>query len=336
VRWLRGLLVVFLLMVGGAQAVWAAQPQLEPVVLPRDHGAHPGFEVEWWYTAGTVADASGREFFWFATVWAGEGLLVAKLNVVDLQADQVVLTREYVEPDTLTSGQTTIDADGFEFGWQPAGPLGVWSVDAPLPNGGGLQLSLRPTQPYMLNGLDGIVAQGPGSFSDYYSGPRLAAVGTLELGGDSIPVSGQGWFDHQWGNFAFDPDSLHWNWFACQFQDGADLMLYQFITRTGQPTGVQESSFVSPLGTVTHPLLFTVTPLLPTIQPPGATGIYPLRWRLEVPSAGLDITLASRARNQFIANRIVPNFWESAASITNGEPGSCIVESTRESVLSGF
>ena len=101
-------------------------------------------------------------------------------------------------------------------------------------------------------------------------------------------------------------------------------------TPGGQPTGVQSASFVSPAGKVAHPQQFTVTPLAPTIRPAGATGTYPLAWHLVVTSAHVDVTLTARARNQFIANQFIPGFWEGAAAITSGAPGSCIVESTRE------
>jgi predicted secreted hydrolase len=311
-------------------------PTLQPVMLPADHGAHPGFQVEWWYTAGTAVAANGRSYFWFATIWTGEGLRVAKVNVVDLQADRIVLSNEYYGLGALAAGQTALDVGAFDLDWQPAGTLGRWSVDAPVPGGGELKLNLIPVQPYVLNGVNGIVPQGRGQLSAYYSDPRLAALGTVEIGGKSVPVLGQGWLDHQWGNFAFDPSSLHWNWFACQFRDGSDLMLYQFITRSGVPTGVQNATFVSRDGTVTHPASFTVMPLAPTTRPAGATGTYPLRWRLVVPSSGIAVTLDARALNQFIANRVVPSFWEGSAAITSGPPGTCIVESTRESIFSGF
>jgi predicted secreted hydrolase len=113
-------------------------------------------------------------------------------------------------------------------------------------------------------------------------------------------------------------------------------MLYQFITPAGQPTGVQSGTFVSSRGAASHPHRFTVVPLGPTIQPSGATGTYPLRWRLGVPSARVDVTLAARARDQFIANQYVPGFWEGAAAITSGERGGCIVESTRETAVGGI
>jgi predicted secreted hydrolase len=324
--------VVLMALIGGPAGWGAAPPKLVPVALPRDHGAHPGFQVEWWYTAGTVAEHHGHDFFWFATVWSAEAALVARVNVVDLQSDRIVLSQEYTKLGALATGQTRIDVAGFGLGWQPTGGLGRWSVSAAVPGHGLLQLNLTPVQPYILNGPSGIVAEGKGALSAYYSDPRLTARGTLMLNGRPTPVSGQGWFDHQWGNFASNPGSMHWNWFACQFANRSDLMLYQFITPGGQPTGIHSASFVSPTGTVTHPTEFTVVPLAPMIRPAGATATYPLGWRLEVPSAHLDLTLTARARNQFIANRIIPGFWEGAAAITRGAGGSCIVESTRESI----
>ena len=40
---------VILAVPAGAAGVSAGPlPALAPVVLPRDHGAHPGFQVEWW------------------------------------------------------------------------------------------------------------------------------------------------------------------------------------------------------------------------------------------------------------------------------------------------
>jgi predicted secreted hydrolase len=323
--------ITTLLALAGAAATTAGSlPALQPVVLPRDHGAHPAFEVEWWYTAGTVSGPRGRDFFWFATVWAGSGFKLAKVNVVDLRADRIVLSKEYVASGALQPGQTRIQVGAFTLVWRQTGRFGRWTVTAPVAGVGRLQLSLTPIQPYVLNGTHGIVAEGQGATSAYYSAPRLAAQGTLALGGHPTAIGGQGWFDHQWGNFATNSASWHWNWFACQFTDGRDVMLYQFITPTGQPTGVQDGTYVPRRGPVSHPDHFTVTPLPPVVRPAGATGTYPLRWRLKVAPADLNLTLSARARHQFIANQYVPGFWEGAAAITSGTTGTCIVESTRE------
>lgn len=321
---------VVAVLAGAGAAAAASLPALLPVVLPRDHGAHPAFQIEWWYTAGTVANQRGRDYFWFATVWAGEGFLAARVNVVDLRADRIVLSKEYVAMGSLRSRQTAIGVDAFNLRWRPRGVLGSWSVDAPVTGRGRLRLSLTPIQRYVLNGPQGIVREGPGARSAYYSDPRLAASGTLVLDGRPSRLRGQGWFDHQWGNFVTNSASWHWNWFACQFKGGSDLMLYQFINPAGRPTGVQDGTFVSAREGVRHPRQFAVVPLRPVIRPPDATGRYPLRWRLIVPSARLKITLQARARSQFIANQYLPGFWEGAAAITSGAQGGCIVESTRE------
>jgi hypothetical protein len=65
-------------------------------VLPRDHGAHAGFQSEWWYTVGTLADPAGHPYFWFATVWAAQVGMIARVNVVDLREDRIVLAEQYV------------------------------------------------------------------------------------------------------------------------------------------------------------------------------------------------------------------------------------------------
>jgi predicted secreted hydrolase len=305
-------------------------PKVRPVVLPRDHGAHPGFGEEWWYTSGTLTGANRRVYFWFATIWSADGALVAKVNVVDLRADRIVLAHEYVSTTPATEGQTRFTVGAFALGLRSGGALGRWSVDASTGAGGRVELDLVPRQPYVLHGRAGIIEQGTGGPSAYYSAPRLAARGTLTLDGKPIAVNGQGWLDHQWGNFGTDVGALKWNWFACQFQNGSDLMLYQFLNRTNRPSGPQTGTLVTRSGTVKQLIRFTITPTGPSIRPPGAIASYPLAWRLQVPTGQINITIRARARNQFITNQFVPSFWEAASAVTVGTPGSCTVESSRE------
>jgi predicted secreted hydrolase len=316
----------------GSASASGVLPRLRPVVLPRDHGAHPRFEIEWWYTAGTIADSKRHEYFWFATIWSGAQGLVARVNVVDLRRDRVVLSDEYVTTTRPAGGETQLHVGAFSLGWNRHGELGRWDVDAPIP-GGRLRLSLVPRRPYLINGAHGIIQQGPGGPSAYYSEPRLAARGVLEFDRQRVTVSGEGWLDHQWGNFIANAGSLRWDWFACQFRDGRNLMLYQFLNRHDQPSAFRAGTLQARASKVQHLTRFTVSALRPFIRPTGALAEYPLGWRLAVPSSGIDITLRSLARNQFIDNLYVPSFWEGAATITSGSPGTCIVESSREAAL---
>jgi len=49
------------------------------------------------YTAGTVSTGHGDDYFWFATVWWGEVARVARVNVVDLRSDRIVLADQYTK-----------------------------------------------------------------------------------------------------------------------------------------------------------------------------------------------------------------------------------------------
>ena len=330
----------------GAVAASAGTPSLAPVVLPRDHGSHPGFGIEWWYTTGRLTDAQGGRYFYFATVWSAAMGLVARINVVDLRDDRIVADREYINVTPLQGGATTIRAGGYVQSWRPQGPEGIWSISASaagglasLPAGappprGALTLRLVPEQPYVLNGKGGIIRQGPAP-SAYYSAPRLAVTGTLVAGGRRLAVHGQGWFDHQWGNFPADQSSLRWNWFACQLNDGRALMLYQFLTAGDAPSGIQSGTLVLRDGRESHLRQFTITPSGPFLRPAGAQASYPQAWTLAIPAAHLKLSLRSLAANQFISMQFVPSFWEGAAAITHGPPGTCAVESTREPTIGG-
>ena len=305
-------------------------PTVQPVTLPADQGAHPGFGIEWWYTTGTLTGANHRPYFWFATIWSAMGGLVARVNVVDLRANRVVLSDSYLSTTAPTPGQTQLAVGAFTLGLQPGGTLGRWDVDASTPAGDGLKLDLIPRQPAMLHGHDGIIQQGTGGPAGYYSLPRLATRGTLTLNGKAIGVSGLGWFDHQWGNFETNAGALKWNWFACQYKNGTDLMLYQFLNQANRPSGLQSGTILTNGGGVKQLTRFTITPVGPSIRPAGAKASYPLAWQLRVPADKVDITIRARARNQFITNQFVPSFWEAASEITSGATGTCTVESSRE------
>jgi predicted secreted hydrolase len=306
-------------------------PEVRPVVLPRDHAVHPDFAVEWWYGAGRVRDRAGRGYAWFATVWTAGPGAVGRVNVVDLRDDRVVLAREYVTfgPQSPVP-PLNLDVNGLRMRWLPDGTLGRFEVEAPTADGS-LTLRLVPRRRYVLHGRRGIIEQGGGGPSGYYSSTRLAARGTLRLGERERAVRGEGWLDHQWGNFASNPASLRWDWFACRFADGRDLMLYRFLDTDNRPQpSYFTGTFVDRRGRRHRIARFQASAQRPFLHPAGATATYPLGWRLRVPRARLDFTIRALARNQFIQNNLVPSFWEGAARVTRGPRALCFVEDSRE------
>ena len=264
-------------------------------------------------------------------MWAGAPGAVGRVNVVDLRRDRVVLSGEYVgfgwRPP---SGLLDVAFTGYHLRWRPTGKFGRFTVNT----GGdqeGLRLALDPRRRPVLHGRRGVIEQGGGGPSAYYSNTRLAARGELRLAGRRIPVRGEGWLDHQWGNFASTPEASRWDWFSCRFKDGRDLMLYRFLDLNNRP---RSRYFTGTLfdrkGRVRRITRFRADPRAPFVRPDGATATYPLGWRLRVPSARIKLRLRTLARNQFIRNQLVPSFWEGAATITRGDKALCFVENSRE------
>jgi predicted secreted hydrolase len=315
----------------GLAAGAASSAEVRSVVLPRDHGAHPEFQIEWWYGAGLVRDRLGRPYAWFATVWAGAPGALGRVNVVDLRSDRVVLSGEYPAVGWRAApGLVDLALDGYRLRWRPTGELGRYTVDAGAEREG-LRLGLVPRRRYVLHGRRGVIEQGGGGPSAYYSSTRLAVRGTLRLGDRRIAVSGEGWIDHQWGNFAGTPEASRWDWFSCRFEDGRDLMLYRFLDLQNRPRPAYfTGTLVDRGGRVQRIARFHASPRAPFLRPDWSTATYPLGWRLRVPGARIDITLRTLARNQFIRNQLVPSFWEGAATVTRGGPALCFVENSRE------
>ena len=76
----------------------------------------------------------------------------------------------------------------------------------------------------MLHDDDGWVDFGQAGGSYYYSWPRMEAVGSLVFHGEPMSVTGEAWFDHQWGDF-IAVGGGGWDWFAVNLDDGTDLTL---------------------------------------------------------------------------------------------------------------
>ena len=112
----------------------------------------------------------------------------------------------------------------------------------------------------------------------------MDAAGTIAVGGDDalIPVEGEAWFDHQWGDF-IAVGGGGWDWFAVNLEDGTDLTLLARARRRRDLPAVY-GTLVRPDGSFEHlpREAFTVTPTGSWTSPhTGAT--YPSGWTVTVP-----------------------------------------------------
>ena len=250
-------LLALALCLSGASALAADAP---PVQLPRDHYAHPGSGIEWWYFTALVRDNAGTRYSVFFTLFASKGFMVPVAQVVNLDTGKLVGHSETLAPGAPGAAAIAVDANGVRLAYSPKTNTWTFSVA-----NAGLHVSLgqRPEKPYVLHGGGtGVIQQSVAGVSHYYSATRMRATGTLRAGGKTVAVTGESWFDHQWGDYADNPRAFNWDWFSCRFDDGTELMGYQFLDpKTKAPLpALANGTFVAANGHASPVRGFEATP----------------------------------------------------------------------------
>jgi len=293
--------------------------------FPRDHANHPAFHTEWWYYTGHLRAGEGRTFGFELTffrfgirppgtasrsAWTLRNLYAAHFAVTD-EARQRFFSADRASRGAL--GMAGAASDRYHvwiedwssslqlFKRSNSGPsAGIHRLRAAA-GGYRLELDLQSAKPPAIHGRNGVSqkAAGRGRASHYYSLTRLQGGGTLVTPEGRFPVEALAWMDHEFGSNQLAPDQVGWDWFSLQLDDGRDLMLYQLRRRDGRPEPFSSGTLVERDGR-THPLRlqdFHVTALAHW-RSPKTGGLYPSRWRVQVPAAHLDLTLAPTLADQ--------------------------------------
>lgn len=313
-------------------------PTAVPAVqFPRDAGAHDVL-MEWWYYTGHLhagetgtSNGLGREYGFEFTVFqvrragAPTGYL-AHFAVTDVNGN-VFSHEAHVQSGDPQTG-FDLDVQGWRLTQDSAGD----TIEATMQAGPGaeqpysLRLHMRDLKPPALHN-GGYIDYGPPGGSYYYSRTRLAVSGELRAAsGSALPVSGQAWMDHQWGNFVVAGGG--WDWYSLQLDDNTELMLYVLRSATGATTGVYGTQVLAD-GSV-HELGPGAVVAEPTGHwtSPHTNATYPSGWRVSLPAGHLRLVLSPRLADQelYFPGRSdltsnVPIYWEGAVSIV-GEDGS--------------
>lgn len=245
----------------------AAGPALSAVVpgkkleFPRDFGAHPDFRTEWWYATGWLDTPDGKPlgfqitFFRSATdhdpanpsAFAARQLIIGHAALADPTTGKLVHAEKSARQGFglafARTGDTDVRIDDWTFRRQADGSYLAQLASKQFE----LTLTLRPTQPTMLQGEGGFSRKGPSprQASYYYSEPQLAVSGSvrrLDSNNDkdgkpastgAQQVSGQAWLDHEWSTSVLDDDSAGWDWTGINLDDGSSLMAFQIRGRSG-------------------------------------------------------------------------------------------------------
>lgn len=295
--------------------------RLGAVTLPADEAPHDCL-TEWWYYTGHLLTPTGRRFgFQFVVFQAIRGQApvgyAAHAAVTDGAAQRFV----YAERSARARRPQRSGGPGFDLrvaDWHMRGLEGQDALSFAVDRYR-LQLDLHALKPPVAH-AGGLISFGVAGESYYYSRTRMAAHGTLEMAGQRTPVTGQAWFDKQWGDFLVFAQG-GWDWFALQLDDGSDLML-SLVRDASQTVRLAYGTVVDPAGRATHLRAeqFHVE-VLGRWPSPRRGAIYPSGWRIVVPAAELDVRVTPVLLDQeFVA--------EEAAGLTYWE-GQSLVRGTR-------
>lgn len=321
-----------------------------PFTFPDDHGPHPGYKNEWWYLTGSLDGPDGTPYGYELTIFRFALAPPAEFAASD--EDSGWRTNQfYMGHFAVTDGGDETFSAFERFGRGGAGiagakadPFRVWlenwamrSVGTdtfPLrlraeENGVGIDLTVRPDKPMILQGNDGLSQKGPGSgnASYYYSYTRMATTGTVTTGGDTVQVSGSSWMDREWSTSALGPNQVGWDWFSLQLDDGRDFMYYQLRNEDGSASRFSEGTLVAPDGsTQSIPPEDVTVEILDTWTSPDGSHTYPVEWQLRIPSENLDLHVQSIIPNQELDVSV--RYWEGAVRVEGSTTGRGYVELT--------
>lgn len=317
--------------------------------FPRDHGAHLGAAIEWWYLTGDLQAEGGARYGFQLTFFrsrtglaqaldsrfAPRHLLFAHAALTDLGARrhrhaqriarwsgdaQAALARAALQDTDLLLGGWTLqrsDAGGLSlyrarFGSEGAGAAG---------GGFELQLELRATQPPLLQGDAGYSRKGPAEHqaSHYLSEPQLRARGELQRDGRRIAVQGRAWLDHEWSDTLLHPEAVGWDWIGMNLDDGGALTAFQLRRADGSPLwagGSHRSAAGALQNFAAEQVRFTPGRVWAS---PASGARYPLQWQIDTPAGRFDVQALLDAQELDSRSGTGTVYWEGLAELRSAQ-----------------
>lgn len=302
--------------------------------FPQDHGAHPDFRIEWWYVTAVLTGEDGAQYGVQWTLFRnalrpGDGTGFSDPQVwMAHAAVSSADTHRYAEKLGRGGvGQAGVQADPFRAyldTWEMAGPT---LNDVKITAQGSdfsYDLALTTDRAPALHGDGGYsVKSTDGRASHYYSQPFYAASGTITLDGRTIPVRGNAWLDREWSSSPLAQNQTGWDWVSLYLDTGARVMGYRLRNAEGGDFTV--GTWMRPGGR-TIPLENGRITLTPGEKAEVAGRTIPVSWRVQVPSRGLDVTVAALNPQSWMGTRIP--YWEGPVTMTGSHNGRGYLEMT--------
>ena len=315
----------------GTDAEGFLVPQPNPQFdFPADHGAHPGYRIEWWYLTANLTAADGTLYGLQWTLFrsalapeAGEGWTAPQLWM----GHAAVTTPEnHFVAERLARGgigQAGVTADPFEAwidDWVLEGDWDTLRMTASAPEFA-YEMALTAQGPLIFHGDEGYsVKSAAGQASYYYSQPFFAVEGVLQLPEGDIAVTGNAWLDREWSSQPLADNQTGWDWFSLSFDDGNKMMGFRLQQTDGN--NFTSATWITPEGVATP---YSDGALSATPLAVNADDI-PVRWRVELPTQGVDVIVEAINENAWMTTSVP--YWEGPVTVGGSHAGIGYLEMT--------
>jgi len=278
--------------------------------------------LEWWYWTGHLKTEDQRWFgfemvvFLISTGSMGN-ILMSHHALTDIQNQKFEYDVKFA-PYLQKAEQKGFDFTVGAFSMKGADGHDV--IHGELPSST-LDLELLNTKRPVLQHGNGYHDYPFGGYTYYYTRPRMEAIGTIKIDGESHRVVGTAWFDHQWGSLGNATDS-GWDWFALQLDDGTDIMATR-VHKENQP--LMFAGSINDSECNTKDLDESNITIIPkgTWESPTSGCVYPMGWDLEI--NGKTYTITPVMDDQELVSR-EKTYWEGAAIVGGAATGRAYIE----------
>jgi predicted secreted hydrolase len=139
--------------------------------------------------------------------------------------------------------------------------------------------------------------------------------GTLTAGGQTIPVGGKAWMDHEYGTISVGKREQGWDWFGIRLDDGSELMV-NLIRDPRDESTTLFGTYVDTQGQPTRLLDTDITVTAKAYWYSHRThSRYPAAWEIRVDPLDLVLDIRPLVAGQELVTRPIP-YWEGIVGVT--------------------
>lgn len=307
------------------------------ITFPQDHNSHPDFAVEWWYITANLNDSQNNVYalqwtlFRFVshsqkTPWADNQEFMGHVALRD--GKQTWFEERFARGGVGNAGISTAPFNAFIDDWQwlaESSKLFPSNLEFTIDSQIKVNLDLVADKPFVKHGEQGfsLKLRDSEQASYYYSQPFIQVSGVLELPNETVQVSGNAWFDHEWSSQLIDSQTLGWDWFSIHFDDGAKLMLFNM--RHQKSGHFWSGTLISNEGKTIH-LSEQDIQGKATKQSKVAGRFLPLYWSIQLADHQIDIQISPLQVEQWNAG--IFSYYEGGTIISGSHSGVGFIELT--------